>query len=228
MKTGNVIREWLEEDQPREKLMKHGPVYLTNGELLAIILGSGSVDETAVELGQRILSGHQNSWTDLSKQSLEQLLTYKGIGPAKAVTMLACFEIARRKKANNQVKSVIKSSRDAFQYIGVRLEDLGHEEFWVLLLNRRNAVMKSWQASLGGVDSTIADPRLIVRKAIECSASGVILCHNHPSGNLTPSKSDIQLTKKLCKAFEFFDVKVLDHIIVGHGDYFSFADENML
>ena len=224
------IKFLAEDDRPREKLLSIGRQNLSDAELLAIILRSGSRTETAVQLGQRILNTYGNDLNLLGKASINELKKFKGVGEAKAINIAASFELGRRKKEIEVAagKPKITTSHDAFRLLNTKLSDLSHEEFWILLLNRANSVVKMECISKGGVSGTVVDARLILKPAIEALASGVILCHNHPSGQLKPSEQDLSLTKKLKESSRLMDINLLDHIIVGDQKYFSFADEGLL
>lgn len=224
-----TIKAWAEEDRPREKLLTKGKQSLSDAELLAILLGSGSRDETAVGLAQRILKSVEQDLNELGKRSIAELMKFKGMGEAKSITIVAAMELGRRRQLTDvKERPQIRSSRDGFQAIAPLLMDLPHEEFWILLLNRANKVMAREQISLGGVSGTVVDAKVVFRKAIEGMASSIILVHNHPSGNLQPSQQDIDLTKKLKKAGETLDITVFDHLIITESGYFSFADENLM
>ncbi len=228
-KNNLTIKSWAEEDRPREKLLAKGKQNLSDAELLAILLGSGSRDETAVGLAQRILKSVENDLNELGRRSIAELTKFKGMGEAKSITVVAAMELGRRRQLTDvKERPQIRSSRDAWQVIAPILMDLAHEEFWILLLNRANKVMSREQISLGGVAGTVVDAKIVFRKAIEGMASSIILVHNHPSGNLQPSQQDIDLTRKLKKAGETLDIAVLDHLIIAESSYFSFADENLL
>lgn len=223
------IKAWAEEDRPREKLLTKGKQSLSDAELVAILLGSGSRDETAVGLAQRILKSVDNDLNDLGKRSIGELMKFKGMGEAKSISVVAAMELGRRRQLTDiRERPQIRSSRDAYHAIAAQLMDLPHEEFWILLLNRANKVMAREQISLGGVAGTVVDAKVVFRKAIEGMASSIILVHNHPSGNLQPSQQDIDLTKKLKKAGETLDITVFDHLIITDSGYFSFADENLI
>ncbi len=223
------IKAWAEEDRPREKLRSKGKQSLSDAELIAILLGSGSRSESAVGLAKRILSGVDNNLSELGKCSLAEFMKYKGIGEAKAITIAAALELGRRRQLSQvRDRPQVRSSRDAFRAIAPLLVDLPHEEFWILLLNRANRVVGRDQISLGGVTGTVVDAKVLFRKAIEGMACSIILCHNHPSGNLQPSQADIDLTKKLAQAGVTLDVLVLDHLIITEKGYYSFADEGLL
>lgn len=228
-KNGLSIKAWAEEDRPREKMLLKGKHSLSEAELLAILLGTGSRDETAVSLAQRILHSVENNLQELGKSSLTELMKFKGVGKAKAIAIAAALELGRRRQLSD-VKSrpQITSSREAFQVIAPLLMDLPHEEFWILLLNRANRVVAREQVSIGGVSGTVVDAKIIFRKAVEGAACSIILCHNHPSGSLQPSQADIDLTHKLIKAGKNIDVHVLDHLIVSETGYYSLADEGVI
>jgi len=223
------IKSWSEEDRPREKLASKGRAALSNSELIAILLGSGSRDETAVSLAQRLLSTVDNDLNSLGKLELEEFMTFKGIGPAKAVTLIASLELGRRRKMDSiDKKSKIQSSNDVYQYIFPRFEDLKHEEFWVLFLKNNGGVIKEECISKGGVNATTVDSKIIFQKAVQLLAIKIILIHNHPSGSLDPSSSDIRLTEKIFNAGKVLDITVNDHLIVSEEGYFSFMDEGLM
>tara|TARA_R110002072_G_scaffold239338_3_gene397317 strand:- start:252 stop:947 length:696 start_codon:yes stop_codon:yes gene_type:complete len=223
------IKSWAEEDRPREKFAGKGKNSLSDAELIAILLGSGNRDETAVELAKRILSSVNNNLNALGKLDLHSLKKFKGVGEAKAISIGAALELGRRRKLEEEEKKPkISSSKDAFQLVEGVLADLPHEEFWVLLLNRANQLITKQNISKGGVSGTVADAKLIFRGAIEKLASAIILCHNHPSGNLKASQADIKLTEKLVQAGKTLDIAVIDHIIVGNQGYLSLADEGLM
>jgi DNA repair protein RadC len=223
------IKSWAEEDRPREKMLSKGRLSLTDAELIAILIASGSKNETAVDLSKRILADNQNSLNELSKLSVDQLMTYPGIGEAKALAIVSALELGRRRRGEYQnEKAKITSSRDAYEIIKSQFLDLPHEEFWVIYLNRQNKYIAKQLISKGGVAGTLADARLIYKPAIEKLASYIILAHNHPSGNLSPSEADIALTKKMKEAGKLLDVQVIDHIIVTDNGFYSFADEQKL
>ncbi|MCB0651852.1 MAG: DNA repair protein RadC [Saprospiraceae bacterium] len=223
------IKSWAEEDRPREKLLLKGKQNLTDAELLAIVLGSGSRNETAVGLAQRMLGSAENNLEKLSRLTLKELMTFKGVGEAKAVTLAAVMELGRRRQLTDvKEKPQLRSSRDAYDTIGPVLIDLVHEEFWILLLNRANRIISKEQISKGGTAGTVVDAKIVFRIALEKQASSMILCHNHPSGNLRASQADLALTKKLVEAGKQLDIMVLDHLIVTQSGYLSFADEGMM
>lgn len=223
------IKSWAEEDRPREKLLAKGKSVLSDAELIAILIGSGSRNETAVELSKKILQSVNNNLNKLGKISILDLTKFKGIGEAKAITIVAALELGRRRKeTDSEIQKPILTSKDAYNALTDVLNDLPHEEFWVLYLNRKNIIIKRSNISKGGVTGTVADAKIIFKEAILLLASTIILFHNHPSGALKPSQADIQLTKKLQETGKIMDIPVIDHIIVGDGNYFSFADEGLM
>ncbi|MBA3899366.1 MAG: DNA repair protein RadC [Bacteroidetes bacterium] len=223
------ITLWAEADRPREKLLSKGRSVLSDAELIAILIGSGNRELSAVELAKVILGKTKNNLNDLGKLSVSELIKIKGIGEAKAISIIAALELGRRRKEEEVVKKVrVSASIHVYNYMKPYLADLHYEEFWVLLLTRSNDIMKAERVSHGGVSGTVADPKIIFNKALEALASSVILCHNHPSGNLNPSDADVKLTKKLKEAGVFLEIPVLDHVIYTDNGYYSFADEGML
>ncbi|MCD4724287.1 MAG: DNA repair protein RadC [Bacteroidales bacterium] len=223
------IRLWAEDDRPREKLLLKGKRALSNAELIAILLGSGSREFSAVELSKRILEDSRGKLKELSRQSVADLTRTKGIGPAKAVTLIAALELGNRTSMEESLnRKKVSCSRDVYSFFRPLLQDSSYEEFWILLLNRGNKILSSICISQGGLSGTVADPKKIFKTALENYAASVILCHNHPSGNIRPSDSDIRLTQKLKKAGSFLDLPVVDHIIIGENNYFSFADDGLL
>lgn len=220
------IKDWSEEDRPREKLIQKGIQSLSDAELIAILIGSGSKDLSAVELSKYILSQNENDLNRLAKKNIKDLMQFKGIGEAKAISILAALEIGKRRESFeiNELKK-ITSSQDIFHFMNPKLRDLPYEEFWVIYLNRSNRILESLKISQGGISGTVVDNRLILKKCIELLASGIILCHNHPSGQIKPSSQDIAITKKLKEAALFFEIQILDHIIIADPSYYSFADE---
>jgi DNA repair protein RadC len=225
---GYNIKELNETDRPREKLLELGESQLSNSELLAIILGSGNREKNAVELAQEILHATENCLSNLAKFSLQDLQQFKGIGEAKAINIIATLELGKRRKDSPKKQKIkISSSTDAYDALEQHFTDLPHEEFWILILNRTNAIIKKTRISHGGFSGTVADPKIIFKKALENNASGLILAHNHPSGNITPSQSDIQLTNKLLVVGNNLDLPILDHLIFGDQEYYSFKDENI-
>lgn len=222
------IRNWAEDDKPREKLMNKGKSVLSDAELIAILIGSGSRNESAVELSKRILSSVDNNLNALGKLSISKLTTFKGIGEAKAISIVAAMEIGRRRRAEETIElQKITSSKAVFDIMQPVIGELPHEEFWVLYLNNSNKVIYKSQISKGGITGTVADTRIIFKMALEQNATSIILSHNHPSGNLTPSDADIQITKKLKLAANQLEIKILDHIIITEMGYFSFNDEGI-
>lgn len=222
------IKQWSDDDRPREKLLLKGKSILSDAELIAILIGSGSRNESAVDLSKRILNSveHLNA---LGKLSVKQLMVFKGIGEAKAITIIAALELGRRRGQEEQVpQSKISSSKAAFEILKPLISELPHEEFWVLYLSNSNNVIYKSQLSKGGMTGTVVDTRLLFKTALEHHAVAVILAHNHPSGNIRPSDQDKQITKKIKEAGAILDVNVLDHIIVSEFEYFSFADEGLM
>ncbi|MCX7547883.1 DNA repair protein RadC [Xanthomarina sp. F1114] len=227
--TSFSIKNWNETDQPREKLRDKGKASLSDAELVAILIGSGSRNETAVDLSKRILASVDNKLNALGKLSLKQLMTFKGIGEAKAITIAAALELGRRRGGEELIqKKKITSSQSVFQIMQPILGELPHEEFWIIYLNNSNKIIQKNQLSKGGITGTLVDVRLVLKNALEVGATGLILVHNHPSGTLKPSEADKQITRKLKLAGESLDIKVLDHVIVTEKAYFSFADESLL
>lgn len=223
------IKSWSPEDRPREKLMTKGTTALSEAELIAILIGSGTAALSAVEVARRLLQSVNHNLHELARLSVKDLTKAKGIGEAKAITIIAALELGRRRKEQDpESKPKIASSKDAFQQLQGDLMDLPKEEFWVLLLNRANRVIKKKRVSEGGVSGTVADPKIIFKLALEELASGLIVAHNHPSGNLTASQSDLDLTRKLKEAGKFLEIQLLDHLIVSGTRYLSLADEGMM
>jgi DNA repair protein RadC len=225
----NNILSWAEEDRPREKLMLKGRAALSDAELIAILIGSGTRELSAVDLSKLILHSVGNNLNELAKLSINDLMKFKGVGDAKAISIAAALELGRRRKESEVVKKAkITSSADAYQAMRPYLLDLSHEQFWVLLLNRASEIIRPFQISIGGVAGTVADPKIIFKSAIEYLASAIILVHNHPSGNLTPSQADLDLTKRVKEAGRLLDIPILDHLIFGDSGYYSFADKGIL
>ena len=223
------ITSWAAEDRPREKLVLKGKGTLSDAELIAILLGTGTSKLSAVDLAKNILQAVNNDLNELARLSVKDLTKIKGIGEAKAITIISALELGRRRKDfQAEEKPKIGGSADAFQILKADLLDIPHEAFWIILLNRAHRVIKKHQISQGGVAGTVADPKIIFKIAVEELASGIILAHNHPSGNLTASQADIDLTKKLKESGKLLDIQVLDHIIIAGKKYFSFADEGLL
>lgn len=227
--TSFSIKNWSEDDRPREKLVNKGRLALSDAELIAILIGSGNRTESAVGLSKRILATSSNNLSELGKQSVKDLMKFKGIGEAKAVTIAAALELGRRRNDGSTLsRKRITSSSSVFEVLQPIIGDLSHEEFWVIYLNNSNRILEKQQLSKGGITGTLVDVRLVLKTALALNAVGIILAHNHPSGTLKPSKSDKQLTQKLKVAAASLDVKVLDHIIVTEKAYFSFADDGLL
>jgi DNA repair protein RadC len=225
----NRILSWAEEDRPREKLLLKGIATLSDAELIAILLGSGTINLSAVDLAKQIMLDNNQNLHSLAKQSVKDLQKFKGIGEAKAITLVSALELGRRRKISEvEIKPQVKSSEDVYNYIQGDLADLPYEEFWILLLNRANRIEKKIRISTGGVSGTVADPKLIYKYALENLASSIILVHNHPSGNKKPSEADCSLTKKLCEAGQFLETPVLDHVIICNHTWYSFADEGKI
>lgn len=229
MEKGLKILSWAEEDRPREKLLLKGRTSLSDAELVAILIGSGSAELSAVELSKKILVTTGNDLNALAKLSVQDLMQFKGIGEAKAISIVSALELGRRRKnteSRNKIK--INSSKDAYEAISAELMDLPTEQFWVIMLNRSNHILKKRLISQGGVSGTVADPKVIFKSALEDLASGIILVHNHPSGNLKPSHADRQLTRKMVEAGKLLELPVLDHLIFTDAGYYSFSDEGEL
>ena len=223
------IKSWNEDDRPREKLLNKGRTVVSDAELIAILIGSGSRDESAVSLSKRILASVEFNLNSLGKLSVNDLCNYKGIGTVKAVTIIAALELGRRRRAQEAMElKKITSSVDAFEIMQPVIGELQHEEFWIIYLNNSNKVLQLSQLSKGGITGTLVDVRLAFKEALRVGAVGIILAHNHPSGTLKPSDSDIKLTAKIRKAGESLDINILDHLIITEKAYFSFADEQML
>ena len=223
------IKNWAKDDRPREKLLNNGPSILSNSELIAILINHGTREKSALELAQDVLRAGKDNLNELGKLSVKELMKIKGIGEAKAVSIVAALELGRRRQAAaSREKEVITSSADVANYLQTILKDYKHEVFAVLFLNRSNKINHFEIISEGGITGTVADPRIILKKALEEDAVSLILSHNHPSGSLKPSKADEELTHKIKEAARYFDIKVLDHIIVSDDGYYSFADEGLM
>lgn len=223
------IKSWADADRPREKLLVKGKKELSNAELIAILIGSGSRNETAVALARRILSDHDNNLVHVSKLGVKELCQYKGIGEAKAISIIAALELGRRQKGITiQEKPQITCSQDTYRLLQSGMEDLPREVFKTVFLSSNNRVLQVKNISEGGIAATVVDPRLIFKQALELNAVSIIVAHNHPSGNLKPSQADHAITKKLVEAGKFLEIRVLDHIIISELGYFSFADEGLL
>ena len=228
-KSSTSIKNWAVDDRPREKLLIKGPAVLSDSELLAILINIGSKNKSAVELAKEVLEKGKNNLNELGKLSVNDLMKIKGIGEAKAITVAAALELGRRRQATaSLLKTSIKSSNDIAEYLKATLKDYAYEIFAVVFLNRSNKINHFEIISKGGITGTVADPRIILRKALEQEATAIVLCHNHPSGNLKPSRADEDLTLKIKEAAKYFDIKVMDHIIVSEDGYYSFADEGLL
>jgi DNA repair protein RadC len=229
LKPYKAITSWAEEDRPREKLLLKGKSSLSNAELLAILIGSGSSKESAVDLSKRILASTNNNLQELSKNEIDDLIKFKGIGEAKAISIIAAMELGRRYRSSEAIKrKKVQSSKDAYEAIYSYLSDIKYEEFYIVLLNRANEILSIVRISEGGVSGTVVDPKRVFKIALQKNASGIILCHNHPSGQLLPSPEDKRITDKIKDAAKFMDISLFDHLIVGNNKYYSFADEGIL
>jgi DNA repair protein RadC len=223
------ITDWAVEDRPREKLILKGTASLSDAELLGILISSGTKDKSAIDIGRELLLLVNNNLNSLGKLTIAELQKLDGIGPARAVTIAAALELGRRRKLTELPEvTQIKCSKDVADIFQPILSDLLHEEFWILFLNRSNKVINRMKLSQGGLSGTVTDVRIIMKKAIECLASGIIVCHNHPSGNLNPSESDTKITQKIKEAGNLMDIQLLDHLIISEKDYYSFADNGIL
>ncbi len=223
------IKGWAVDDRPREKLLSKGHQSLSDAELLAIIIGSGTREDSAVALGKMILSSVANNLIEVSRLSINDLLRFKGIGQARAINIIAALELGRRRRySESLMRKTITSSHDAFELMHALLSDACYEEFWIITLNRGNRVKRTIRVSEGSVAGTVADPKKIFKLALEDNASALILCHNHPSGALRPSENDLRITRKCKEAGLFMELPVLDHLIIGEDKFFSFADEGLL
>lgn len=230
MADGNYsIKEWAKDDRPREKLLSKNPCSLSDSELLAILIRSGTQGKSAVELARSVLQLGKNNLQELGRVSVRDLMKLKGVGLAKAITIAAALELGRRRQATDPLdKPAVKSSREVVSYIQAQLQDLRHEAFGVVFLNQAGKINHFEIISRGGITGTVADPRLVLKRALEEDAVSIIICHNHPSGNLHPSKADEDLTTKIREAAKYFDIKLLDHVIVSEEGYFSFADQGKM
>ncbi len=223
------IKHWSDADKPREKMLLKGKDSLSDAELIAILIGSGNRKESAVELSRRILRSVSDNLAELSRLSVSDLMKFQGIGDAKAVTIVAALELGKRRRSAEIIqRKSIRSSKEAFESVYALASDLSYEKFWIILLDQAQQILRIAEISEGGITGTVADPKKIFRLALETGATNLILCHNHPSGQLKPSQADTQLTQKIFSAGKLFDINVLDHIIVGHDDYFSFADNGIM
>ncbi len=228
-KPSTSIKNWAIDDRPREKLVAKGATTLSNSELIAILLNNGSKNKSAVELAREILKLGGDNLNELGKLSLSDFKQVKGIGQAKSIIIAAALELGRRRQASSSLeKTVVRSSRDIAHYLQATLKDYNYEVFAVVFLNRANKINHFEIISKGGITGTVADPRIILKKALEEDATSIVLCHNHPSGNLQPSKADEELTKKIKEAANYLDIRIIDHIIVSEEGFYSFADEGIL
>ena len=228
-KPSTSIKSWAVDDRPREKMLSKGASALSNSELIALLINNGSRDKSAVDLSKELLKLGQDNLNELGKLSLKEFQQVKGIGKAKAISIAAALELGRRRQAAASLdKPIVRSSRDIALYLQAILKDHAYEVFVVIFLNQANKINHFEIISRGGITGTVADPRVILKKALEEEATSIVLCHNHPSGNLRPSQADEELTKKIKGAAAYFDIKVIDHIIVSEEGYYSFADEGIL
>mgnify|MGYP003388407431 FL=1 len=224
-----TIKSWAVDDRPREKLLAKGKSVLSDAELIAILIGSGNRAESAVDLSKRILLSVENNINQLAKLSVAQLMQFKGIGEAKAVSIITALEIGKRRHFESLLeRPKIKESKDAYTLVQPLIGELDHEEFWVLYLDDSNRVLQKKQLSRGGITATMVDVRLVFKKAIEIASVAIVVCHNHPSGKLKPSASDKELTQKIKQSGDMLDIKLLDHLIITQKEYFSFADNGAL
>ena len=224
-----TINQWAEEDRPREKMMLHGVSALSNAELLAILIGSGSTEDSAVELMRKVLNDYHNNLSELGKASIDELCRFKGIGPAKAITILAASELGKRRKEEGvEERRSILSSKDVYECLYPLMCDLPTEECWVLLLNQASKLIDKVKISAGGLSATAVDVRCILREALLKRASAIALCHNHPSGSIRPSREDDLLTKQVAQASECMNIRFVDHVILTDGAFYSYADEGRI
>ena len=223
------IKSWAEEDRPREKLLSKGRHVLTEAELIAILIGSGNKEETAVGLSKRILASVSNNLNELGKLNINELIKFKGVGEAKAISIIAALELGRRRKETEQIKrEKIVTSQNVYEIMKSSFLDLPHEEFWLLLLNRANDVIKKCLISRGGIAGTVVDTKIIFKTAIENYATSINICHNHPSGNLKPSDADFKITKNIKEVGKIMEIALLDHLIITDNGFYSFADQGTL
>jgi len=223
------VKSWAEDDRPREKMLLKGQAALSDTELIAILMNTGTREEMVIDLAKRILASVGNDLVALSRLNVKEFTRFKGIGPAKAVTIAAALELGRRRRDYEATQSIqVSTSRVAYEYMASSMADLDHEQFWILLLNRGNKILGKHLVSTGGLTGTVADQRMIFKKALEHSACGIILAHNHPSGSAKPSQSDTQITRRISGAGQIMDIPILDHLIITESGYFSFADQGML
>jgi DNA repair protein RadC len=224
-----TIRNWAEDDRPREKLMLKGRQSMSDAELLAILIGSGTRNESAVDLAKNILHRAHDNLAELSKMNMKDLISVKGIGKVRALIILASLELGRRRNESEVLsRDKIKTSRDAYEIFRSIMGDRPYEEFWIILLNKANKVLQKCNISEGGISGTVVDPKKIFKISLDHHASSIILGHNHPSGVITPSEADLRITKKVCDAGAMLEVTVLDHLIIGEDNYYSFADDGAL
>lgn len=224
-----TIKHWALNDRPREKMVAKGRESLSDAELVAILIGAGNKQESAVSLSKRILASVNNNLNELAKMTIKQLTTFNGIGPAKAISIITAITLGKRLQVETaMIKPKISSSKAVFEMMQPKIGNLQHEEFWVLFLNNSNKVLHTLQLSKGGLTATIVDIRMLFKKALELLSVGIIICHNHPSGKLLPSVADKNLTSKIKTAAETLDIKLLDHLIITEKAYFSFADEKLI
>lgn len=227
--TKKSIKEWATDDRPREKMLNKGKNALSDAELIAIILGSGNTKQSAVGLARDILDGVNGNLVELSNLSIADLMKYKGVGIAKAISVAAALELGKRVRLSKALqRPAVKNSKDAYEIFDTNITDHSREEFWIILLNQGNKVIKAECISKGGLSGTVADPKVIFKKALENNAAAIVLGHNHPSGETKPSQQDINLTNKLLQAGKSLEIRVLDHIVIGKNSYFSFTDEGLL
>ena len=228
-KASTSIKNWAVDDRPREKLLSKGAAALSDSELLAILINNGHKERSAVEIAKEILRLGNNNLNELGKLSLKDFQGIKGIGEAKAITIASALEFGRRRQATSALeKTVIRMSSDIAEYLRAIIKDFTYEVFGVMYLNKANKINHFEIVSQGGITGTVADPRIILKRALEQDATSIVLCHNHPSGNLKPSRADEELTNKIKEAARYLDIRVMDHIIVSDEGYFSFADEGIL
>ena len=224
-----TIKNWALEDRPREKLVKNGVGNMSDAEIIAILIGSGTKNQSALELSRQLLFASKNNLYELGKLSLDEITRIKGIGNAKAIMIIAALELGRRRKYADPADKVhVRSSKDIFEFYQPILADLPHEELWVMLLNRSNRMIENIRISKGGVSGTVIDSRIILNRALARLASGIIICHNHPSGNPEPSKADIAITDKIESAAKTMDIRLIDHIIIADTEYYSFSDDGKI
>ncbi len=230
MQNNNLtIKKWAVEDRPREKLLAKGKNNLSNAELIAILLGSGTRSMSALDLARNILLDNSNSLNEVAQLGIKELKQFKGVGEAKAVTIVSALELGRRRKPEDRrLKPRLMTSQEAYDFMKAELQDLKHEEFWVILLRRNHEVINKYLVSSGGVSGTLVDPKVIFKRVVDKMAAAVILIHNHPSGNKQPSESDVRLTRKIQAAGKLFDISVIDHLIFTDEGFYSFSDEKMM